>query len=111
MEETGHRLLAYAVVGRAEKTAEIQVRAGQVSGNAATPLGGPSAGRQLDDAGRAVEKPTKMKRAGRIGVQVAADASLLVTGHSVNTVLARPAERGVCWKIKTFILNGFQRVN
>lgn len=42
-----------------------------------------------------------MKGAGRIGVQVAADARLLVPRHSVHAVLAWPAERSVCQRHAT----------
>ena len=93
--ETGHGLLADAVVGGAEETAEVEIGAGQVAGHAPAAFGRPSAGRQLDHARRTVKQPTKVEGAGRVGVQVAADAGLLVTSDAVHSMLARPAERSV----------------
>lgn len=93
--ETGDSLLADAVGGGAEETAKVEVGAGQVAGHASAAFGRPRAGWQLDHARRTVKQPTKVERAGRVGVQVAADAGLLVTRHAVHSVLARPAERSI----------------
>lgn len=104
--ETGDSLLADAVGSGAEETAKVEVGAGQVAGHASAAFGRPRAGWQLDHAGRTVKQPTKVERAGRVGVQVAADAGLLVTRHAVHSVLARPAERSIYRRRKNKSLAG-----
>ena len=88
-------LLADGVGGRTDEAAEIQIRTGEVAGHAAAAFVRPGRSGQFDYSGRTVEGPAEGQLRRRIGVQIADDARLLVTGHAVHSVLTQTTERRI----------------